>query len=29
MEVDTLLFIIGSMGFIGYVFGRMNRWNGD
>lgn len=29
MEVDTLLFIMGSMGFIGYVFGQMRHWNGD
>ena len=29
MEVDTLLFIMGSMGFIGYVFGQMRHWYGD
>lgn len=29
MAVDTLLFIMGGMALIGYVFGQMQYWNGD
>lgn len=29
MAVDTLLFIMGGMALIGYVFGQMRHWNGD